>query len=202
MKADSKKTIEGCLNAILEYKCGNWTLQLSGRMGDTLSKLNNNILNLVTSISLLLLVYSLFILREIQPGGYIVNIYDQLPFRFYLILLLCYLSACFLLLAYRKISAVFILLFVHVIVMIIPYMLGYASVGRGDEFLYPGLAVNTGISETSGLSAFSDLSPTGPLLVSTLALASGMNIQALSHFLPVFFSIIFIAGMFLFYRAL
>ena len=139
-------------------------------MGDTLSKLNNKILNLLTSISLLLLVYSLFILREIQPEGYIVNIYEQLPFRFYMILLFCYFSGCFVLLAYRKISAVFTLMLVHITVMIIPYMLGYASVGRGDEFLYPGLAISTGISGASCPSTYSDLSPTGPLLVSTLAL--------------------------------
>ena len=135
-------------------------------MGDTLSKITNNILNLVTSISLLLLVYSLFILRGIQPEGYTVNIYEQLPFHFYLTLLLCYLSACVLLLAYRKISAVLILLLVHITVLIIPYMLGYVSVGRGDEFSYIGLA---GQSALSDLSGFSSLSPTGPLFVSALA---------------------------------
>jgi hypothetical protein len=169
-------------------------------MGDTLSKLNNKILNLITSISLLLLVYSLFILRDIKPEGYAANIYEQLPFHFYLILLFCYLSACFVLLAYRKSSAAFALILVHIIVLIIPYMLGYASVGRGDDFLYPGLAINTGISGSSCLSTFSDLSPTGPLLVSTLTLVSGMGAQALSHFLPIIFSIIFITGMYLFYR--
>ena len=169
-------------------------------MGDILSKLNNKILNLITAFSLLLLVYCLFVLRDIQPEGYVVNIYEQLPFHFYLILLLCYLSSCFLLLAYKRISAVFTLILVHIIVLIIPYMLGYASVGRGDEFSYLILAGNTGIFGFSGLSAFSDLSPTGPLLVSALTLTSGMKVRALSYFLPVFFSIIFIVGMFMFYR--
>lgn len=169
-------------------------------MGDILSKLNNKILNLITAVSLLLTVSSLFVLREIQPEGYVVNIYEQLPFHFYLVLLLCYLSACFMLLAYRKISAVFTLILVHIIVLIIPYMLGYASVGRGNEFSYLVLAGNTGIFGSSGFSAFSDLSPTGPLLISALSLVSGMKTQALPYFLPVFFSIIFITGMFLFYR--
>jgi len=167
-------------------------------MGDTLSILNNKILNLITSVSLLLLVYSLFVLREIQPEGYAVDIYEQLPFHFYLVLLFCYLSSCFVLLAFRKISAVFSLILVHIIILIVPYMLGYASVGRGTEFSYPALAENAGVF--SGLSAFSNLSPTGPLLISVLSLASGMKAQALAYFLPVFFSIIFIAGMFLFYR--
>ncbi|MDY9926421.1 hypothetical protein [Methanosarcina sp.] len=170
------------------------------RMGDTLSKLNNKILNLITLVSLLLLVYTLFILREIQPEGYSVSIYEQLPFHFFLILLFCYLSACFLILAFRKIGAVFTLILVHIIVLIIPYMLGYASVGRGDGFSYPVLAESTGVFGSSGFSTFSDLSPTGPLLVSALSLVSGMKVQALSYFLPVFFSLIFIAGMFLFYR--
>jgi hypothetical protein len=163
-------------------------------MGDALSKITNNILNLVASISLLLLVYSLFILRGIQPQGYTINIYEQLPFSFYLTLLFCYLSACVLLLAYRKMSAVLILLLVHITIMLIPYMLGYVSVGRGDELSYMGL---TG---ESGLSSLSSLSPTGPLLVSALALISGMRASALSYFLPIFFSIMFITGMFLFYR--
>jgi len=166
-------------------------------MGDTLSKITNNILNLVTSISLLILVYSLFILREIQPEGYTVDIYEQLPFDFYLALLLCYLSACVLLLAYRKMSAVILLLLVHITVLVIPYMLGYVSIGRGEEFSYIGLA---GHSSLCDLSGFSNLSPTGPLLVSALALISGLKTSALSYFLPVFFSIIFITGMFLFYR--
>jgi len=152
-------------------------------------------LNLVASISLLLLVYSLFILRGIQPQGYTVNIYEQLPFHFYLILLFCYFSACVLLLAYRKMSAVLILLLVHITVLIVPYMLGYVSIGRGDEFSYIALAGDSGLS--GGLS---NLSPAGPLLVSALALISGLGASSLSYFLPVFFSIMFISGMFLFYR--
>ncbi|WP_410508071.1 hypothetical protein RSJ42_14970 [Methanosarcina hadiensis] len=165
-----------------------------------MSRLNNKILNLIISISLLLLVYSLFILREIKPEGYAANIYEQLPFHFFLILLFCYLSACLVLLASKKSSPVLVLLLIHVIVLIIPYMLGYASVGRGNDFLYPGLAISTGISENSCPATFSSLSPAGPLLVSTLALVSGIGVQGLSHFLPVLFSIIFITGMYLFYR--
>ena len=162
-----------------------------------MSKITNNILNLITSISLLLLVYSLFILRGIQPEGYTTNIYEQLPFHFYLTLLLCYVSACVLLLAYRKISAVLILLLIHITVLIVPYMLGYVSMGRGEEFSYIGLA---GQSSLCNLSGFSNLSPTGPLLVSALAHISGLETSSLSYFLPVFFSIMFITGMFLFYR--
>src|SRR5512133_396593 len=98
-------------------------------MGDALSKITNTLLNSVASISLLLLVYSLFILKGIQPQGYTINIYEQLPFSFYLTLLFCYLSACVLLLAYRKISAVLLLLLVHITILITPYMLGYVSIG-------------------------------------------------------------------------
>ncbi len=164
-------------------------------MGDTLSKITNNILNLVTSISLLLLVYNLFVLRGIQPEGYIVNIYEQLPFHFFLTLLFCFLSACIMLLAYRKMSAVLILFLVHVTLLITPHMLGYVSVGRGAEFSYMGL-----VGE-SGLFSLTNASPTGPLFVSALALVSGLEAWTLSYFLPIFFSILFISGMFLFYRA-
>lgn len=162
-----------------------------------MSKITNKVLNLVTSLSLFLFVYSLFILRGIQPEGYTVNIYEQLPFDFYLSLLLCYLLACVLLLAYRKMSVVLLLLLVHITVLITPYMLGYVSIGRGEEFSYIGLAGQGSLCNLSGLSNFS---PTGPLLVSALALVSGLKTSALSYFLPVFFSIVFIIGMFLFYR--
>ncbi len=164
-------------------------------MGEILSKITNNILNLITSISLLLLVYSIFVLRGIQPEGYTINIYEQLPFHFFLTLLFCFLSACIMLLAYRKMSAVLILFLVHITVLVIPYMLGYVSVGRGGEFSYMGLVKDCRIF------SLSNISPTGPLFVSPLALVSGLEPWILSYFLPVFFSILFIAGMFLFYRA-
>lgn len=99
-----------------------------------------------------------------------------------------------LLLSYRKISSVLILFLVHSIVIIIPYMLSYAAVDRTQTFLYMGLIPG------SELSGFSYLSPTGPLLVSTLSLISGLEIGVISYLLPVFFSIIFITGMYLFYR--
>lgn len=92
-------------------------------------------------------------------------------------------------------SAVLILFLVHTIVLITPHMLGYVSIGRGDAFSYLGLA-----GQGCKLSGFSNLSPTGPLFVSALAQISGLETSALSYFLPVFFSIIFITGMFLFYR--
>lgn len=162
--------------------------------GDKLSRITNNIINLITSISLLVLVYSFFVLRGIQPEGHTINIYEQLPFRFYLALLFCFLTACVMLLAYRKMSAALILFLVHTTIMTIPYMLGYASAGRYELFSYMGPVAE------NGFSGFANLSPTGPLLTSTLGLVSGLKIGALSYFLPVFFSILFITGMFLFYR--
>ena len=99
-----------------------------------------------------------------------------------------------LLLSYRKISSVLILFLVHSTVIIIPYMLSYAAADRTQTFLYMGLI------QGSELSGFSYLSPTGPLLVSTLSLVSGLEIGAISYLLPVLFSILFITGMYLFYR--
>lgn len=163
-------------------------------MGDKLSRITNNILNFIASISLLALIYSLFILRKVQSEGYTANIYEQLPFYLYLSLLFCYFAACMLLLSYRKISSVLILFLVHSTVIIIPYMLSYAAADRTQTFLYMGLI------QGSELSGFSYLSPTGPLLVSTLSLVSGLEIGTISYLLPVLFSILFITGMYLFYR--
>lgn len=142
----------------------------------------------------MVLVYSLFLLRGIQPEGYTTNIYEQLPFRFYLALLFCFFIACLMLLAYRKMNAVLILFLVHTTIMLIPFMIGYTAAGRGEVFSYIESAGENGIFSPSNLS------PTGPLLTSTLSLISGLKIEALSYFLPVFFSILFITGMFLFYR--
>ena len=158
-------------------------------------KITNSILTFITSITLLLLVYDLFVLRGIQPVGYKINIYEQLPFHFFLTLLFCFLSACIMLLAYRKMSAVLILFLVHITVLTIPYILGYVSVGRGGEFSYMGLTGD------DWLLSISNSSPIGSLFISPLALVSGLDPWVLSYFLPVFFSIVFITGMFLFYRA-
>jgi hypothetical protein len=142
----------------------------------------------------MLLVYNLFVLRGIQPDGYKINIYEQLPFHFFLALLFCFFSACIMLLAYRKMSAVLILFLVHITVLIIPRMLGYVSVGRSGEFPHTGL-----VGEDNLLSV-SNSPPVAPLFMSPLSLVSGLDAWALSYFLPVIFSIMFITGMFLFYR--
>lgn len=158
-------------------------------------KITNNILTFINSISLLLLSYNLFVLDRIQPKGYGINMYEQLPFHFFLILLLCFLSSCIILLAYRKMSSLIILFLVHVTVLIIPYKLGCVSAATGGEFSYMGLVGK------DSLFSLSNSSPTGPLFVSPLALVSGLDLWVLSYFLPIFFSIMFITGMFLFYRA-
>ncbi len=158
-------------------------------------KITNKILTFINSISLLLLSYNLFVLDRIQPEGYTINMYEQLPFHFVLILLLCFLSSCIIFLAYRKMSSLIILFLVHITVLIIPYMLGCISVARSGEFSYMGFVGK------DSLFSLSNSSPTGPLFVSPLALVSGLEPWALSYFLPIFFSIMFITGMFLFYRA-
>jgi len=160
-----------------------------------LFKITNSILTFITSITLLLLVYNLFVLNGIKPEGYEINIYEQLPFHFFLILLFCFFSASIMLLAYRKMSAVLILFLVHITVLTIPYMLGYVSVGKDGEFSYMGLTGD------DWLLSISNSSPIGSLFISPLALVSGLDPWVLSYFLPVFFSIMFISGMFLFYRA-
>jgi hypothetical protein len=60
-------------------------------------------------------------------------------------------------------------------------MLGYVSVGRGGDFSYMGLVKDCRIF------SLSNISPTGPLFVSPLALVSGLEPWILSYFLPVFF---------------
>jgi len=128
------------------------------------------------------LVYSTYIIRGTQSEGYVINIYKQLPFQFYLTLLFCYLSACVLLLAYRKISAVLILLLVHIIVLIIPYIswLCFAKQRRW-------ISVYGTCRKKMNFFVFPNLSPTGPLFISALALITGLEKWVLSYFLACFF---------------
>lgn len=153
---------------------------------DTLQKGTNRILSLLTSISLLLLVYGLFVLEEIPVEGYAASIYDQLPLRLYLILLFCYIFSCILVLSCRNKKTIIILLLIHFTVLMIPYMLGYVSIGRCGEFSLMRLT-ERGLFDHPGSSVISNLSPTGPLLVSALGLVSGLGRQTLSYFLPIFF---------------
>ena len=98
----------------------------------------NQIFTLLSILCLVLLSRNLFILRAILPVGYVVNIYSIFPLSFYLSLITCYFIATFLVLNGKKIIGTLILCLNHIEILIIPYMLGYYSMGRADDMSYIG----------------------------------------------------------------
>jgi len=144
----------------------------------------------------LLATYNIFILLFIQPPGYVVDIYSALPFSFYVAAILCYLiSASVLLLNSSKLRASCILLLTlnHLVILSIPYMLGYYSMGRADDMSYIGEYLH--ISKTGFISSSWDIYPAAHIIGAFLSTISGLTANKVSFVIPPVFSFMFIAGL-------
>lgn len=159
----------------------------------------NQIFTSLSTVCFILLTVNLFILRSIQPVGYVVDIYSMFPFYFYLILIICYLIATFLVLNGVKVLGVLILCLNHFEVLIIPYMLGYYSMGRADDMAYIGEYRQIA---TIGHFSLWDIYPASHIIGASISIISNLEAHYVSFIIPIVFSFIFIAGIYLFSRKL
>jgi hypothetical protein len=158
-----------------------------------------NIFALLAIFCLFLLTRNLLILKFVQPVGYVVNIYSMFPFTFYLSFILCYLIATVLVLNRNKKLGYFILCLNHLEILLIPYMLGYYSMGRADDMSYIGEYLQIA---TSGHFAAWDIYPASHTIGAFMSILSAMKVYYISFIIPIIFSFIFIIGIYLFSREL
>lgn len=121
------------------------------------------------------------------------------PFDFYLVFIICYLIATFLLLNGVKTSGTLILCFNHFEVLSIPYMLRYYSMGRADDMDYIGEYLQIA---TSGHFSNWNIYPASHLIGAIISLISNLEAHYTSFIIPIVFSFLFIAGIYLFSRKL
>ncbi|KAF5421280.1 MAG: hypothetical protein C5S41_11665 [Candidatus Methanomarinus sp.] len=121
------------------------------------------------------------------------------PMSFYLALIICYFLGTFLILNGKKTLGTLILCFNHFEILIIPYMLGYYSMGRADDMSYIGEYLQIA---TSGHIAGWDIYPASHIIGASISLISNLEAHNISFIMPIVFSFIFIVGIYLFSREL
>ncbi|AKB34392.1 hypothetical protein MSSIH_3702 [Methanosarcina siciliae HI350] len=157
----------------------------------------NQIFLLLSTVCFILLTRNAIILKFIEPIGYIIDIYSAFPFNFYLGFIFCYFAASLLILNGKKMIGVSILCLNHFEILLIPYMLGYYSMGRADDMSYIGEYLQ--IANT-GHFAYWDIYPANHIIGSCIYIISGLEVNLTSFIVPILFSFIFIMGIYLFSR--
>ena len=154
---------------------------------------------LLAVVCFVFLTRNLFILKSVQPVGYVVDIYSMFPSSFYLTLMFCYLVATFLVLNGKKTLGTLILCLNHLEILLIPHMLGYYSMGRADDMSYIGEYLQIA---NSGYFSSWDIYPAIHIIGSSISLISNLEAHSTSFIIPIVFSFMFIAGIYLFSREL
>lgn len=157
----------------------------------------NHIFILLPILCLILQIRNLFLLERVHPVGYVVDIYSMFPLSFYLSLIICYFIAAFLVLNEKKVIGILILCLNHIEILIIPYMLGYYSMGRADDMSYIGEYLQIA---TSGYIGTFNIYPATHIIGASISMLSNLEAHQTSFIIPIVFSFVFIIGVYLFSR--
>lgn len=164
-------------------------------MNNLAISLNRKYSKPLLTIGFLLVVHNLYILYSHQPKGYVVDIYSVLPLFFYGASILCYFISSIVLLSDQGIIrrfGILLLILNHAAILLIPFMLGYYSMGRADDMSYIGEYVH--ISKTGSISGW-DIYPGSHILGAILSIISDLPANGTAFIMPVVFSFIFIGGL-------
>lgn len=159
--------------------------------------LNEKYSKILLTLGFILIIHNFLILHLHQPQGYVVDIYSVLPLSFYGASILCYLISSLVLLSDQrreKKAGILLLILNHAVILLIPYMLGYYSMGRADDMSYIGEYVQ--ISNTGAINGW-DIYPGSLILGAVLSMISGLPANGASFVMPFVFSFIFIGGLYL-----
>ena len=143
----------------------------------------------------ILIAHNVLTLYLHQPQGYVVDIYSVLPLSFYGASILCYLISSVVLLSSKGImrkTSILLLILNHLTILLIPFMLGYYSMGRADDMSYIGEYVH--ISRTGAIDGW-DIYPGSLILGAVLSTISGLPANGAAFVMPIVFSFVFIGGL-------
>lgn len=152
-------------------------------------------IKIISILSFILITINLIYLKSFNPEGYILDIYSMFPFYFYISLIFCYFIAVFLVFNEIKKIGTLVLCFNHLILLIIPYMLKYYSMGRADDMTYIGEYVQI---VNSGYIGSWNIYPASHIIGSNMSIVLNVEPHLISFIIPILFSFIFISGMYLF----
>jgi hypothetical protein len=149
------------------------------------------------TLGFLLIFNNIIILYFHHPQGYVADIYSVLPTSFFGASILCYLVSSFVLISDRGIArkiGILLLILNHAVILLIPAMLGYYSMGRFDDVSYIGEYVH--IIRTGAFSGW-NIYPGSLILGATLSIISGLPANGAAFVMPFIFSFIFVGGLYL-----
>ncbi|KKH90747.1 hypothetical protein, partial [Methanosarcina mazei] len=164
---------------------------------DVMKTDKNQIFLFLSTVCFILLIRNALLLKFIEPVGYIADIYSAFPFNFYLGFIFCYFASSLLILYGKKIIGASILCLNHLEILLIPYMLGYYSMGRADAMSYIGEYLQ--IANTGHFANW-DIYPANHVIGACISIISGLEANLTSFIVLILFSFIFIMGIYLFSR--
>ena len=154
----------------------------------------------ILAFAFLLLTYNLSQIATSESIGYAVDIYSVMPETLIPSLFLCFSIATSLMLGrsmgprYACVLLLFLTLFT---ILIIPYSLGYYSMGRADDMSYIGEYVH--ISRAGHISNW-NIYPASLIIGATLSVIIGVEAHIVSFIVPIVFSSLFVVGIYIFGR--
>lgn len=160
---------------------------------------NEHIFSLLSIFCFILLIRTALILHFREPVGYVTNIYSMFPLSFYAGFVLCYFIASYLMLNGKKAIASLILVLNHLELLLIPFMLGYYSMGRADDMTYIGEYVH--IANFGHIAGW-DIYPASHIIGAVLSIILGIEANQVSFIVPILFSFLFIIGIYIFSKKL
>jgi len=157
-------------------------------------------LKILLILGYFLTTYNFLILFFHTPKGYVIDIYSVLPLSFFASLIICYTIGSGVIFYNKGIIrklGIMLLVFTYSAVLIIPYMLGYYSMGRADDMSYIGEYLQISIS---GNIAGWDIYPASHIFGASLSMLTNLDPHIVSFMIPFVFSFLFAGGLFLFCR--
>lgn len=152
---------------------------------------------IISLVVAFLLILNIRILNSVTPIGYSLDIYSQINEKFWLTSVLVYFLGCVLILQKEiliKRAGIFFLVLNYVITFFVPYKLMYYTYGTSDELYHIGEfknIINNGIVDSSNIY------PTTHIIYSLISSVCSLNPNVVSLTLPLFFSLLFILGIYL-----
>lgn len=161
---------------------------------------NMRVVKGVLAIAFILLSFNIIQLASQKPIGYVTDIYSILPATLIPSLILCFFIASLaviLRIGWTRVVGIALLSLVLLVILVIPYSLGYHSMGRADDMSYIGEYVH--IVRTGHVASW-DIYPASPIIGSTISVLTGIEANIVSFIIPVVFTSLFVVGLYIFGR--
>ncbi len=173
--------------------------------------MDNNIKKITCLIAFIFILLSLIIIIfKNTASGYEVSIYDSYPFYFWLFLLISIFCG-FIIMVIDSLYDVesnwwkigfLIIIFSNLIILLLPFLQGYLTFGRGDVLSHIGYSldiVNTGHFPAPGVNG-ENFYPIIHILMSSINQLTGLNLELIAETLPILFIFFYMISMYLLSR--